>query len=87
MEALDLVRFGVSKLRIDGWLLVTKELLEWLVVEFPLLRSIKIRLKDSLGNRITRKDIASVVDGVPHLYKLQVMDPDIVLGHICQHRK
>ncbi len=71
-EALDTLRRGVSKLSIAGWLLVSNELLVWLVTEFPLLQSIKIYLEDPLCNQVTDTGLSAMVAAAPHLRKLHL---------------
>ena len=72
MEALDTLRRGVSKLAIVGWLLVSNELLLWLVTEFPLLGSIKICLEDPLCNQVTDAGIAGMMAAAPQLRKFHL---------------
>ncbi len=85
IEAMDVLRRGVSKLVVHGWLLVTNDLLEWLVTEFPLLTIIIFRLEDPQCNRVTRKGIDTAMAMAPHLRKLQILVLDrMVLGTIIK---
>jgi hypothetical protein len=71
-EALDTLRRGVSKLEIVGWLLVSNELLVWLVSEFPLLSSVKIYLEDPLCNQVTDAGISGTIAAAPQMRKFHL---------------
>jgi hypothetical protein len=61
MEILEAFRLGISKLRILGTLMVTDDLLVWLLGKYPLLRSVEFYLDDPLCNQVRSEGLVAVV--------------------------